>query len=79
MMGVVCASARKEVMSMATSSILENIRVNNPKAVEEFVAAMEASAKEPPRPRTGNQKSGVCSDPERIKTFMAKALVRVVV
>ena len=28
-------------MNMATSSILENIRVNNPKAVEEFVLAME--------------------------------------
>ena len=27
---------------MATSSILENIYVNNPKAIEEFVAAMDS-------------------------------------
>lgn len=59
---------------MATSSILENIRVNNPKAVEEFVAAMEASAKKPPQPRTDDQRSGVCSDPDRMRSFMAKAL-----
>ncbi len=29
---------------MATSSIVERIRVNNPKVIEEYVAAMEASA-----------------------------------
>ena len=44
---------------MATSSLLEHIRVNNPKAVEEFVAAMEASAKKPPQPRTEEQKMSV--------------------
>lgn len=49
---------------MATSSLLEHIRVNNPKAVEEFVTAMETSAKEPFRPHTGDQRSGVVSDPE---------------
>lgn len=59
---------------MATSSILEKIRVNNPKAVEEFVAAMEASAQKKPQPRTDDQRSGVCSDPERMRNFMSKAL-----
>ena len=59
---------------MATSSLLEHIRVNNPKAVEEFVAAMEASAKEPPKPRTDDQRSGVVSDPERLRSFATKAL-----
>ena len=29
-------------IEMATSSILENIYVNNPKAIEEFVAAMDS-------------------------------------
>ena len=59
---------------MATSSMLEHIRVNNPKAVEEFVGAMEASAKEPLKPRTENQRSGVVSDPERLRSFMKRAL-----
>ncbi len=59
---------------MATSSLLEHIRVNNPKAVEEFVAAMEASAKEPLKPRTDDQRSGVVSDPERLRSFVTKAL-----
>ena len=59
---------------MATSSLLEHIRVNNPKAVEEFVAAMEASAKEPLKPRTEDQRSGVVNDPERLRSFMNRAL-----
>ena len=48
---------------MATSSILENIRVNNPKAVEEFVAAMEASVQKPIR-EMGEKRSIAVSDPE---------------
>ena len=59
---------------MATSSLLEHIRVNNPKAVEEFVAAMEASAKDPLKPHTEDQRSGVVSDPERLRSFMKRAL-----
>ena len=59
---------------MATSSLLEHIRVNNPKAVEEFVAAMEASAKAPIKPRTDDERSGVVTDPERIRSFVTKAL-----
>ena len=60
---------------MATSSIIENIRVNNPKLLEEYVEAMEASAKNY-QPRTEDQKSGVITDPERIKAIVAKALAR---
>jgi hypothetical protein len=59
---------------MATSSLLERIRVNNPKAVEEFVTAMELSAKKGTPPRTDDQRSGVVTDSKRIRSFMAKAL-----
>lgn len=61
---------------MATSSIFDNIKVNNPKAVEEFVAAMEASVRTPMRPRTAKQRSVVSDDPEKMNTFMVKALKR---
>ena len=59
---------------MATSTLLENIRVNNPKAGEDFVTAMEAYAKKPLMSRTDDQRSGVVTDPERLRSFMAKAL-----
>ena len=59
---------------MAVSSLLENIRVNNPKAVEDFVTAMEAYAKKPLMSRTDDQRSGVVTDPERLRSFMVKAL-----
>ena len=35
----------KGCYDVATSSIIENIRVNNPKALEEYVDAMEYLAK----------------------------------
>lgn len=59
---------------MATSSIIENIRVNNPKALEEYVEFMEASAKEPVIPRTDEQRSGVISDSSVIRKFATGAL-----
>lgn len=58
---------------MATSSILENIRVNNPEAVEEFVAAMEASVQKPIR-EMGEKRSIAVSDPERLRSVVAKGL-----
>jgi len=61
---------------MATSSIIENIRVNNPQVLEEYVAAMEASAKAPLKPRTEDQRTGVVTDSERIRAFAAKALAK---
>ncbi len=59
---------------MATSSLLEHIRVNDPKAVEEPVASMEASAKAPIPLRTDEDRSGIISDPERMRGFVSKAL-----
>lgn len=59
---------------MATSSLLEHIRVNNPKAVEEFVAAMNATAETPLKPRTENECSCVITDKQRLRNFMKKAL-----
>lgn len=58
---------------MATSSIIENIRVNNPRAMEEYVAAMETSAKNI-RHRTESEKSGLVTDREETKAFIRKAL-----
>ena len=61
---------------MATSSIIENIRVNNPQVLEEYVAAMEASAEEPFQQRTEDQRSGVITDSARIRRFAEKALAK---
>ena len=58
---------------MATSSLLEHIRVNNPKAVEEFAAAMEASAKASLKPRADDERFGVVTNPERLRMFVTKA------
>ncbi len=60
---------------MATSSIIENIRVNNPMVLEEYVDAMEERAKNV-HPRTENERSGVVTDRERMKKFMAKVLAK---
>jgi len=58
---------------MATSTLLENIRVNNPKAVECFVEFMEMSANAPLKPGTEEERSGVITDSERLRKFMEKA------
>ena len=60
---------------MATSSIIENIRVNNPKVLEQYVDAMERNM-ENTHHRTEDEKSGVVTDKERIKKFMAKVLAK---
>lgn len=61
---------------MATSSIIENIRVNNPKVLEDYADFLEASLNEPLKPRTEEQKSAVVTDPERIREFVEKFLDR---
>lgn len=61
---------------MATSSIIENIRVNNPKVLEEYADFLEASFNEPLKPRTEEQKSAAVTDPERIRKFVEKFLDR---
>ena len=58
---------------MATSSIIERIRVDNPEALEEYLAAMERQEREV-HPQTEEERSSVVSDPTRIRTFMEKAL-----
>ena len=58
---------------MPTSSIIEDIRVNNPKAIEAFVKAMESSA-ENYHIRKDSERSTLVTDPERIRRFMQKCL-----
>ena len=60
---------------MATSSIIENIRVNNPRLLEEYVAAMEEAAKKP-LSKGEFRRSNVVSDPECINAFVRKALAK---
>ena len=60
---------------MATSSIIENIKVNNPRVIEEYRAAMEKAASEPIK-KNDEKKSGVITDPDRTRSFMEKALKR---
>ena len=57
----------------ATSSIIENIRVNNPRALEEYAAAMEESAKNFHK-RTEAEYTGLVTDKAETKAFMQKAL-----
>ena len=56
---------------MATSTLFDNIVVNKPRALEEYVEFRERMAKEPIKPSPG---SGVCRDPEKIRHFMDMAL-----
>ena len=52
---------------MATSSIFHNIRINNSEQAEAFVAALEASEKDPwVRPKD-HPVHTVCTDPEIIR------------
>ena len=60
---------------MATSSIIENIRVNNPRALEEYAAAMEESAKNFHK-RSDEERTGLVTDEAETKEFMRKALAR---
>ena len=56
---------------MATSSITENIQIDNPKAIEAFLEAMEKSEK---ANLAETPKSNVVTNPEITKAFMKKAL-----
>ena len=60
---------------MATSSIIENIRVNNPRVLEEYVDAMDRFAQNP-HPRTEAEKTGVITDRSITDDFMRKALAK---
>ncbi|MBP5706853.1 MAG: hypothetical protein J6W76_06175 [Spirochaetales bacterium] len=56
---------------MATSTLLENIRVNNPKVIEEYVDFREHSYNDQ---ILFHEHSAVCDDENRIRQFMEKAL-----
>ena len=60
---------------MATSSITETIRVNNPKLLEEYIDYMEKSLNDY-RPRTESEITGVVADKKRIQALAAKALAK---
>ena len=65
----------RRTITMATSSIIENIRVNNPMVLKEYVDAKEQRALNC-HPRTEDEKSGVVKDPERTRKFMEKVLAK---
>ena len=59
---------------MATSSILDNIEVNNPRVIEEFLDAMEKSANSP-RHRRAHSETAFLKDPDQIRDIMAKGIL----
>lgn len=60
---------------MATSSILENIRVNNPKVLEDYVASMEKSANAPIEKKTERIAREI-TDPKELETIMRQGIER---
>ena len=60
---------------MATSSIIENIRVNNPRVLEEWIVTIEESAKNY-KARSDAERSRVVTDKEETKAFIKKALAK---
>lgn len=58
---------------MATSSIIENIKVNNPRVIEEYLAAMEKAASEPIAEK---KESGTVriTDPAELKKIMLRGI-----
>ena len=60
-------------MDMATSSFVEKIRVNNPKVMEEYVAAMESAANTPVLQRT-EKKTKEIKDSQELKKLMLKGI-----
>ncbi len=60
---------------MATSTIVEKIRVNNPKVIEEYAATMEASANTPIEARkTAVAKQA--TDPAELKQIMMRGVAK---
>lgn len=56
---------------MATSSIFANIKITEPKKIEAFVDAIEASIADP-MPPSGFPKKTVLSDPDKIREILLK-------
>lgn len=59
---------------MATSSIIENIRVNNPQVLEDYVDFLEAQAKEPIKREKHEKNYELLTDPDRIMEIVRKNL-----
>lgn len=59
---------------MATSSIVEKIRVNNPKVLEEYVASLESSANT--SQAASKRKTGAVrlTDPDEMKKVIKKGI-----
>ena len=55
--------------SMATSSIFSNVKITDPKKVEAFVEALDASARDPERRPTGSV-IPLVNDIDEIRKFM---------
>ena len=60
---------------MATSSIIENIRINNPHFLEEYAAHLEAKANGTFKPEYDYHLDEM-TDPERIRKFAAGVLAK---
>lgn len=58
---------------MATSSFVEKIRVNNPKVMIEYVAALEAAEKAPAAPMVEPTARRI-TDPAEMKKIMLRGL-----
>ena len=59
-------------VDMATSTIVEKISINNPKVMEEYVAAMEDSANSPVTRK--EQKIKQITDPAELKQIMLRGI-----
>lgn len=59
---------------MPTSTIIENIRVNNPYALEEYVKFLEQRKKNPEQISSNSLLSGVITDPDGIRALVDKIL-----
>lgn len=58
---------------MATSSFVEKIRINNPKAMVEYAAALEAAEKAPILPDEQPSARKI-SDPAELKALMLRGI-----
>lgn len=61
---------------MATSSIIDNIRVNNPQVLVDYADFLEAQAQEPLKKRSEKERSVVITDKEETAALMKKVLAR---
>ena len=60
-------------VDMATSSIIDNIRINNPKVMEKYAEAMEAAEKEPITPMVKPTARKI-TDPTEMKTILLRGI-----